>query len=61
MCINNSCLRSMLINRDIEKELKLISNSYPVMTITGHRQSGKTTPAKKYLTIIAIAILNIPK
>lgn len=37
----------MLINRDIEKELITFSKTYPVVTITGPRQSGKTTLAKK--------------
>ena len=37
----------MLINRDIEKELITLSKTYPVVTITGPRQSGKTTLAKK--------------
>ncbi|MDD5571953.1 MAG: ATP-binding protein, partial [Bacteroidales bacterium] len=37
----------MLIDRKIEPELKSISKVYPVITITGPRQSGKTTLVKK--------------
>ncbi|MCF8362286.1 MAG: ATP-binding protein [Prolixibacteraceae bacterium] len=36
----------MLIERKIEKELKEMALQYPVVTITGPRQSGKTTLAK---------------
>ena len=36
----------MLIKRAIQKELKALSQSYPVVTITGPRQAGKTTLAK---------------
>ncbi|MEW5814849.1 MAG: ATP-binding protein [Spirochaetota bacterium] len=36
----------MWIPRDIQKELQELSSSYPVVTITGPRQSGKTTLAK---------------
>lgn len=35
-----------LIKRDIEKELSILSSEYPVVTILGPRQSGKTTLAK---------------
>ena len=35
-----------MIKRDIAKYIKYISNKYPVTTITGPRQSGKTTLAK---------------
>lgn len=37
----------MLIDRKIETELKNVMQEYPVVTITGPRQSGKTTLAKK--------------
>ena len=37
----------MLIDRKIETELKNVMKEYPVVTITGPRQSGKTTLAKK--------------
>lgn len=36
----------MLIEREIRKELKNLIESYPVVTITGPRQAGKTTLAK---------------
>ena len=32
-----------MIKRDIEKYLKTLSKQYPVLTLTGPRQSGKTT------------------
>jgi len=35
-----------MIKRDISKELKSIVETYPVVTITGPRQAGKTTLAK---------------
>jgi predicted AAA+ superfamily ATPase len=35
-----------IINRQIEKELRIMAAAYPVITITGPRQSGKTTLAK---------------
>jgi uncharacterized protein len=34
------------INREIETELELMDKQYPVITITGPRQSGKTTLVK---------------
>jgi predicted AAA+ superfamily ATPase len=36
----------MIIERDIRHELKKLVESYPVVTITGPRQAGKTTLAK---------------
>ena len=36
----------MIIEREIQKELVAISGQYPVVTITGPRQSGKTTLAR---------------
>lgn len=36
----------MLIDRDIKKELVQLMNEYPIVTITGPRQSGKTTLSK---------------
>lgn len=33
----------MMIKRDIQSLLKEMMNSFPVVTITGPRQSGKTT------------------
>jgi len=37
----------MYLKRTIEKEVLSMAKSYPVVTITGPRQSGKTTLAKK--------------
>ncbi len=37
----------MIVDREIEKELPYLSKQYPVITITGPRQPGKTTLAKK--------------
>jgi len=37
----------MIIDREIESEVRKVSGLYPVVTITGPRQSGKTTLAKK--------------
>ena len=36
-----------MIARDLSKKLKEYSNNYPVVTITGPRQSGKTTLCRK--------------
>ena len=47
----------MYIKRDAEKLLKKYASQYPVVTITGPRQSGKTTickkvfPKKKYVSL----------
>jgi len=46
-----------LINRDIEKEFIILASEYPVITILGPRQSGKTTlsrmlcPDKPYCSL----------
>lgn len=37
----------MLINRESEKTLKELSKGFPVIAVTGPRQSGKTTLVKK--------------
>lgn len=39
-----------MINREVEKELKIISKEFPVVAILGPRQSGKTTLAQKFFT-----------
>lgn len=38
-----------MLSRDIQSEFKTLINEYPVVTILGPRQSGKTTLAKKSL------------
>ncbi|MBI5149552.1 MAG: ATP-binding protein [Candidatus Omnitrophica bacterium] len=38
----------MLIKRELGVELKASARQYPVVTVTGPRQSGKTTLVKKY-------------
>jgi len=38
-----------MINRKLAKELKILINEYPVVTILGPRQAGKTTLAKEFL------------
>jgi hypothetical protein len=40
----------MNIKRDISQELKNLVRTYPVVTITGPRQAGKTTLAKMEFT-----------
>ena len=46
-----------MIPREIEKELLRLAKGYPVITLTGPRQSGKTTlarkvfPNKKYISL----------
>lgn len=36
----------MMINRDLEKAIRLYGSKYPVIAVTGPRQSGKTTLLK---------------
>jgi predicted AAA+ superfamily ATPase len=36
----------MLVSRNIASELSQLATQYPVVTITGPRQSGKTTLAR---------------
>ncbi|MDA3813460.1 MAG: AAA family ATPase [Candidatus Cloacimonetes bacterium] len=36
-----------MIKRDIQRLLKEMMNSFPIVTITGPRQSGKTTLIKQ--------------
>lgn len=38
----------MLIKRELNAELKINAKQYPVVTVTGPRQSGKTTLVKKH-------------
>ncbi len=48
------------INRSIEAELSRVCKEYPVVTITGPRQSGKTSLAKRYCQGYAYANMELP-
>ena len=48
------------INRDIEPVLNTLSHQYPVITITGPRQSGKTTLCRKVFAQKPYANLEAP-
>ena len=39
-----------MIPRNIEKKLNTLKKGYPVITITGPRQSGKTTLARSFFS-----------
>ena len=43
----------MYIHREIESFVQKLAGFYPVVTITGPRQSGKTTPSNITRTIFA--------
>ena len=49
------------VNRSIEVELARVCKEYPVVTITGPRQSGKTSLAKRYLKGYSYANLELPE
>lgn len=49
-----------MITRDIEKELRYVSEQYPVVTIIGPRQAGKTTLAWMVFPQYAYANLELP-
>lgn len=49
-----------LVNRTIEKVLSSLSGQYPVLTITGPRQSGKTTLCRKVFTDKPYVNLELP-
>lgn len=51
----------MLIRRNIETELKTLLGEYPVVTILGPRQAGKTTLAKTALKDYAYSNLEDPE
>ena len=36
-----------MINRQIEQDINILKNEFPIIAILGPRQSGKTTLAKK--------------
>lgn len=51
----------MFISRDVEKELHTLLDEYPVVTILGPRQAGKTTLAKTALEGYAYSNLEDPE
>jgi predicted AAA+ superfamily ATPase len=44
--LHNICLISAMINRIAEKTIKNLLRGFPIVTLTGPRQSGKTTLAR---------------
>lgn len=50
-----------MIKREIENELKLLISEYPVVTVLGPRQAGKTTLVKALLTQYDYSNLEIPE
>lgn len=48
------------IERSIKAEFELLCREYPVVTITGPRQSGKTSLARRYCDGYAYANLELP-
>ncbi|WP_446010572.1 ATP-binding protein [Candidatus Electrothrix sp.] len=50
-----------MLNRKIEAELKITADEYPVITIIGPRQSGKTTLARKFFQNHAYVNLENPE
>ncbi len=48
------------IERDIRDELSQVMKEYPVVTITGPRQSGKTSLARRYCSHFTYANLELP-
>jgi len=52
-------LCNMLIDREIEAELLQLLKEYPVVTLLGPRQAGKTTLAKKLMPVAGYAYCNL--
>lgn len=50
-----------MIKRDITGELEILIGEYPVVTILGPRQAGKTTLAKAVLSGFAYSNLEVPE
>uniref|UniRef100_UPI004055C71E ATP-binding protein n=1 Tax=Candidatus Electrothrix sp. TaxID=2170559 RepID=UPI004055C71E len=50
-----------MLNRKIEAELKITADEYPIITIIGPRQSGKTTLARKFFQNHAYVNLENPE
>jgi len=49
-----------MIERILRKELETLLGEYPIVTILGPRQSGKTTLARHYLTDFNYRNLELP-
>jgi len=49
----------MMIDREIEAELLLLLQEYPVVTLLGPRQAGKTTLAKKLMSAAGYQYCNL--
>ena len=54
-------MKTSWIHRSIKKELTRVCNEYPVVTITGPRQSGKTSLVKRYCKGYSYANLELPE
>ena len=54
-------MKTSWIHRSIEAELTRVCNEYPVVTITGPRQSGKTSLVKRYCKGYSYANLELPE
>lgn len=54
-------LKISWIDRSIEAEFARVRNEYPVVTVTGPRQSGKTSLARRYCQGYAYANLELPE
>ena len=54
-------MKTSWIDRSIEVELTRVCNEYPVVTITGPRQSGKTSLVKRYCKGYSYANLELPE
>lgn len=50
-----------MINREIASEMKILLREYPVLTLIGPRQAGKTTLARSVCNEAAYANLEIPE
>ena len=60
ICNATANLHKMYIEREIEKEILSMVGLYPVITITGPRQSGKTTLAKHLFSYLPYYSLENP-
>jgi len=50
-----------MINRDIKAELERLTREYPVVTILGPRQAGKTTLARMFSETYEYSNLEVPE